>query len=360
MTNKLKFLGILILSIAFLHSCKKDEDKSVESVALNETALQLGVDESFQLVATISPSDADNKAVNWASSDKTIATVDATGRVTGVKLGKATITVTTEDGNKTATCELTVIPKQDEVETVFVKGGTFMMGSPEGEQEAADEMPQHQVILNDFKIGKYEVTNAQYAKFLNAKGKHEENGNIWMDISIYGSKIELVGGKYKVKAGYENYPVIQVTWFGATAYAEWAGGRLPTEAEWEYAARGGNQSKGYRYSGSDNIDEVAWYYENSNEELHKVGTKKANELGAYDMTGNVAEWCSDWYNKDYYENSPTNNPQGASTGSERVSRGGHFGTLDAYCYVGFRRRYEPGIKSSDFGFRIVIEPSEER
>ncbi len=355
MINKLKILGILILSIAFLHSCKKD--KSVESVALNETALQLGVDESFQLVATVSPSDADNKTVSWSSSDKTIATVDATGRVTGVKLGNATITVTTEDGNKTATCELTVtMPEPEQPETVFVKGGTFTMGRPEGEG-ADDEHPQHQVTLNDFYIGKYEVTNAEYAKFLNAKGKYEENGNTWIEINE--SEIDLEGGKFKVREGKENYPVIEVTWYGATAYAEWAGGRLPTEAEWEYAARGGNKSQGYKYSGGNLYDVVAWFAENADAETHKVGTKQPNELGIYDMSGNVWELCSDWYNKDYYENSPTNNPQGPSSGTHKVRRGGSKANYAEDIPVYYRKDIELVSGYDYVGFRIVIEPSEE-
>ncbi len=365
MKIRLKILGLLILSMAFLHSCKKDEDKLVEGITLNATTLELEIDSSFQLIATVSPSDADNKAVNWASSDNAIATVDATGKVIALKTGKATITATTQDGNKTATCKLTIMP----MKMVFVKGGTFMMGSVIGSGHN-DEHPQHEVTLNDFYIGKYEVTNAQYVKFLNAKGKHEDSEHIWLDIIYPNSGIELVGGKYKVKSGKENYPVTNVTWYGAVAYTEWAGCRLLTEAEWEYASLGGNQSKGYKYSGSDNIDEVAWYYENSTNPdnlmvggkgTYEVGSKQPNELGIYDMTGNVWEWCNDWYGKDYYTKDAQTNPVGPETGVGKTMRGGSF---FSYKLDELRLKYRGGntpTKSSfGVGFRIVVEPSEER
>ena len=218
-------------------------------------------------------------------------------------------------------------------EMVFVKGGNFQMGS-ESSDAGSDEKPIHSVTLDDFYISKYEITNAQFCKFLNEKGNKEEGEVTWLDLEgnykTEKCRIQKNGSTFTVETGYENYPVIYVSWYGAKAYCEWAGGRLPTEAEWEYAAKGGNKSKNYKYAGSDNIDEVAWYTKNSYDKgedhadygTHIVGSKKPNELEIYDMTGNVWEWCSDWYGSDYYANSPSSNPKGASDGSYRVDRGG--------------------------------------
>ncbi len=348
------------MSILFVASCKKD--KFVESVSLNKTTLELAVGKTETLTATVQPAEAVDKTVSWTSSDNAIATVDANGKVTAQKAGKATITVTTTDGNKTATCEVTVKAMAMDMDMVFVKGGTFTMGSPDGEGDD-DEHPQHQVTLSDFYISKYEVTNAQYAKFLNAKGKHEDGGNTWLDITSDYCQIKLVGGEYKVETGKENYPVIEVTWYGATAYAEWAGGRLPTEAEWEYAARGGNQSKGYTYSGGNNIDDVAWHYHNSinydnnledNHGSHIVGTKQANELDIYDMSGNVWEWCSDWYG-DYTADDQTN-PTGATSGFCRVVRGGSWSDDPVDCRVANRCNDIPTRCHNVLGFRVVVLP----
>ena len=135
--------------------------------------------------------------------------------------------------------------------------------------------------------------------------------------------------------------------------------RLPTEAEWEYAARGGNRSKGYIYSGSDNLDAVAWYRSNSDEKTHIVATKAPNELGIYDMTGNVEEWCNDYYGAWYYENSPLIDPQGPSSGSARCYRGGSWfsyvtGDACISCEVGTRGYSDPKMILSRYGFRIAL------
>ncbi len=355
MKNNIKILGILVMSILFVASCKKSV---VESVTLNKTTLALEVGKTETLIATVLPDKVVDKTVSWTSSNNTVATVAPNGTVTGVEAGKATITVTTNDGDKTATCEVTVEakPNLNELDMVFVEGGTFIMGSPEGEGWD-DERPQHQVTLSDFYISKYEITNALYAKFLNAKGKHEENNILWLAMQDDACQIELVDGKYKVNAGKENYPVVDVTWYGANAYAEWAGGRLPTEAEWEYAARGGNQSKGYKYSGSNNLEDIAWYFQNS-EATQVVGTKQANELGIYDMSGNVNEWCADVY--EAYTAQAQTNPTGVNANAEddvsRVHRGGNFLDGDDCCRVAFRAENNFYSYNPTWGFRVVIEP----
>ncbi len=265
---------------------------------------------------------------------------------------------------------VTVKGTYPEDQKIFVKGGTFTMGSPDGEGYD-DEHPQHQVTVSDFYIGKYEVTNAQYAEFLNDKGTTTEGNEVK---GQYGGKevtwcilyeIEQVNGVFKVKAGKENYPIRKVSWYGARAYAKWVGGRLPTEAEWEYASRGGNQSKGYKYSGSNNIDDVAWYDGNSyysennirQKGTHKVGTKQPNELGIYDMSGNVSEWCNDWYHIRYYSHSPTVNPQGGDgLAGYRVIRGSYFGASPIKKYRVACRAYNgPFYCYSGYGFRVVFK-----
>lgn len=165
---------------------------------------------------------------------------------------------------------------------VPVTGGTFQMGDSLG---AKDEKPVHKVTLDSFEINKYEITNQQYCDFLNSLDTSEIKVNNWIG---YYCQIKEIEDQFVVPEKFEQYPVVGVTWYGADAFARWLGARLPTEAEWEYAARGGHKSKGYKYSGSDSIDVVAWYAGNSGYQLHPVGKKQPNELGLHDMSGNGA------------------------------------------------------------------------
>ena len=214
--------------------------------------------------------------------------------------------------------------------------------------------------VGDFYIGKYEVTHKEYIEFLNAKGLSSNgsyNGTEYIDMDYSGCAIGHRSGRFYFKgsryADSENCPVIEVTWHGANAYCQWKGGRLPTEAEWEYAARSGQQSKGYKYAGSNNIGEVAWYDDgNSGSKTHPVGGRQPNKLGIYDMSGNVWEWCSDWYDEDYYGSSPQNNPQGPSDGQDRVLRGGSWLNDARYCRVANRYNFSPGGSNTFFGFRL--------
>lgn len=214
----------------------------------------------------------------------------------------------------------------DHLGMIRVEGGSFQMG---GEVDK----PIHTVTLSDFYIDKYEVTVGQYKKFCEATRKTipDPPPFDWRD----------------------DNPMILVTWSEASDYAAWAGKRLPTEAEWEYAARGGKLSKGYRYSGSDDPEQVAWYDANSQKTTHPVGTKVANELGIYDMSGNASEWCSDLYGGSYYVRSPKKNPTGPTSGSDRVVRGGSF-MGDLYdCQVSFRRSILRNRHSMRTGFRCA-------
>ena len=218
---------------------------------------------------------------------------------------------------------------------VKVEGGTFTMGDDNGED---DEKPAHEVTLSGYYIGKYEVTQAEWEAVMGERPTSD--GDKWT--SEYG-----LGG---------NYPAYYISWNDCENFIRKLNDltglqfTLPTEAQWEYAARGGRNSRGYKYSGSNDIDSVAWYLENSVDETHLVGMKRANELGLYDMSGNVWEWCSDWYGKSYYSSSSRTDPTGPASGSGRVLRGGSWYSIATYCRVAYRDgstvayRYSRGMR----------------
>jgi len=227
-------------------------------------------------------------------------------------------------------------PKAPEIEMVFVKGGTFTMGctAEQGSDCDYDEKPAHSVTVGNFQIGKYEVTQALWEAVMGDNPSNfDGDGNLpveqvsWNDVQEFIQKLNAKTGK--------NY-------------------RLPTEAEWEYAARGGNKSKGYKYSGSSNIDDVAWYGGNGGSKTHPAGTKQANELGIYDMTGNVWEWVSDWYGD--YSSGAQNNPKGPNTGFHRVYRGGSWPGAARFCRVSLRGGNDPAYRDDHLGFRLAFVP----
>ena len=216
---------------------------------------------------------------------------------------------------------------------VLVKAGTFTMGAtPEQEYPYDDEKLAHQVTLTrSYYMGKTQVTQA-----------------LWK--AVMGDNPSCFEG--------DNKPVEQVSWDDCQEFiselnaATGKNFRLPTEAEWEFAARGGNKSNHYQYSGSDNIDDVAWYDDNSGDETHYVASKQPNELGIYDMSGNVWEWCSDWYGG--YSSKSQTNPTGAKSGSYRVNRGGGWSNLAGYCRSSGRSLYSPGRRDDDLGLRLAL------
>ena len=228
-------------------------------------------------------------------------------------------------------------------EMVKVEGGTFTMGatSEQGSDAYDDESPTHSVTLSDYYIGKYEVTQAQWKAVMGKSLTQIVSESGW---STYG-----VG---------DNYPMYDISYNDCQEFINKLNKltgkkfRLPTEAEWEYAARGGNKSRGYKYAGSNDIGRVAWYCDNSGSKTHPVGTKQANELGLYDMSGNVWEWCQDWYG-DYSSLSQTN-PTGPTSGSGRVKRGGSWGYDATYCRVSSRIYFIPTIRVSFIGFRLAL------
>ena len=227
------------------------------------------------------------------------------------------------------------IPVKDgiSIEMVKVEAGTFMMGATsEMKDPYDDEKPVHQVTLtNDYYMGKYEVTQALWQAVMGSNPSEYKGDNrpvetvSWNDCQEFISKLNsMTGRKF----------------------------RLPTEAEWEYAAYGGKKSRSYQYSGSSNITDVAWYDGNSGSRTHPVGTKQANELGIYDMTGNVLEWCSDWY--DSYSSSSQANPAGADSGSVRVRRGGSCYSSARYCRLSCRNNSSPDERFSGLGLRLAL------
>jgi formylglycine-generating enzyme required for sulfatase activity len=239
-----------------------------------------------------------------------------------------------------------------EPEMVEVEGGTFTMGctAEQGSDCYDNAKPAHSVTVRSFQIGKYEVTQAQWKAIMETTVRQQR------DKDCHNCSLAGEG---------DNYPMYYVSWDEAQEFikrlnvATGKSYRLPTEAEWEYAARGGNRSQGYKYSGSNNIDEVAWSGDNSGEQTHPagsqnhpVGTKKANELGIHDMSGNVWEWCQDWYED--YSASSQQNPVGANNGSNRVLRGGSWNNNAVYCRVAPRVSYSPGYNSFSLGFRVVL------
>ncbi|MFM1961890.1 MAG: hypothetical protein RLZZ172_735 [Bacteroidota bacterium] len=217
---------------------------------------------------------------------------------------------------------------------IAVEGGIFLMGcnNKYGISCREDEKPAHKVTLSSFKISKYEITRGQWRAV--------------MGVSPYIFK------------GCDQCAVENVSWNDLQKFLTNLNNqtgrrfRLPTESEWEYAARGGNKSQGYQYSGSNDLRIIAWYRGNS-KKAKPVGQKRPNELGLYDMTGNVSEWCSDWYSEKYYEKGPEKDPQGPETGKFRVIRGGSWLFDINDLFVSNRDKSELGLRHYDGGFRLV-------
>lgn len=238
---------------------------------------------------------------------------------------------------------------------IFVEGGSFMMGSSDGDR---DEKPVHKVTLSSFLIGKYEVTQKEWTEVMGNNPSHWQKGNLpveqvnWYDAVDYCNKRSLKEGFQPCYSISGN--TSPSSWSQGTIICDWkaTGYRLPTEAEWEFAARGGNLSKGYKYSGSNDIGSVAWYKGNSRNRTKPVGNKQPNELGIHDMSGNVWEWCWDWYDSGYYAMSSISDPSGAGSGSSRVLRSGSYYNNDSNCRVSNRTYDLPDYGYYSSGFRL--------
>ncbi len=248
---------------------------------------------------------------------------------------------------------------------VPVGGGTFLMGDTTGNP---DERPIHAVTVSGFSIGKYEVTHREFKAFIQAT-------KYMTDAELSDSARAARGlAPPQVKTGTWNYsstglpvadvdsllPVGNVSWNDAVAYCEWLAKetglpyRLPTEAEWEYAARGGKSGKGSIYAGGNEVGEVGWHLFNSRNKPRKTGQKKPNELGLLDMSGNAREWCSDRYDEGWYARSPEKDPKGPATGEKRVLRGGSWGSFEPYLRVSARDSALPSFSALNTGFRVAL------
>jgi formylglycine-generating enzyme required for sulfatase activity len=238
----------------------------------------------------------------------------------------------------------------------LIPGGEFIMGSEVGPGET-DESPPHKVRVSAFYMDRYEVTNGEFSEFLSEMGNQHEGGFAWLDLEDDDCLIEQREGWFVPKPGYANHPVVEVSWYGAAAYAQWAHKRLPTEAEWEYACRAGTTTW---YNVGKTISEAQANYTGKDPQgrwssLAPVGSFEPNAWGLYDMHGNVWEWCNDWYAPDYYHKSPAENPTGPPSGFGRVARGGSWQSLgDAFILRSSNRvDFEPVTRHSDLGFRCA-------
>ncbi len=200
---------------------------------------------------------------------------------------------------------------------VLIPAGEFVMGSALGD---ADERPEHRVFVKDFFVDRFEVTNDEFAAFLNEVGNPLVEGAHYLFIDSPDCRIDEIKGKFVAEEGYGDHPVTQVSYYGAEAYAGWAGKRLPTEAEWEKAARGGLGGKEYPWG--DDIDTLSANYGRKRMGTSPVGIFAPNGFGLYDVSGNVAEMVSDYYGEGYYRSSPAADPKGPETGETHVVRGG--------------------------------------
>ena len=216
---------------------------------------------------------------------------------------------------------------------VYVEGGTFTMGATteQGSDADSDEKPAHRVTVSSFFIGKYEVTQEEWEAVMGSNPSYFKGAKrpvemvSWSDCCQFIRKLNSLTGK--------NF-------------------RMLTEAEWEFAARGGNNSRGYKYAGSSILDDVGCYVGNSSSSSHEVGQLDPNELGIYDMSGNVLEWCVDWYGS--YESGIQTNPIGASSGSLRVRRGGSWDLNARYCRVSYRNNFTPDVQINNLGLRLAL------
>ncbi|MCK9303239.1 MAG: bifunctional serine/threonine-protein kinase/formylglycine-generating enzyme family protein [Bacteroidales bacterium] len=277
----------------------------------------------------------------WSKQEKQeSANINSSNSASSLKttvIKPSTFDVPTNYNRKTCRMNVPAAEINPIIEMAFVKGGTFYMGtyntnaSNHDKEAYQDEFPAHKVTLSDFNIGKYPITQKQWMAIMSNNPSNFKGDDFPVD-SVNWDDCQKFIDKLNAKTG-KTY-------------------RLPTEAEWEYAARGGIKSNCYKYSGANNTDNVAWHSANSNNSTHAVGTKRPNELNIYDMSGNVYEWCQDWYG--YYSSNNQINPLGASSGSCKVLRGGSWDNSKRSCRCSNRRNSNPDNRYNYFGFRIAI------
>ena len=351
MKRKILFI---IAATMLLFGCKKYTDLSSmkveitnEKFVVTSTTATLRADYSWPGIVSIAMEVSEDESLDNAKSfEASVSGNSLTVTANGLKAETTYYyRIKTDTGGVTFESETrTFVTKKTDLsltvngvsfEMVYVEGGTFDMGATteQGSDAESDEKPVHSVTLDGYYIGKCEVTQELWEAVMGSNPSHFKGAqnpveNVsWNDCQEFVSRLNSLTGRTF---------------------------RLPTEAEWEYAARGGNKSLHYKYSGSDNIDDVAWYGDNSGGYTHAVGTKSPNELGIYDMSGNVWEWCSDWWGG--YSAGAQTNPQGPSSGSLRVLRGGSWSYYAGYCRVSCRLNIDPDGSNINYGLRLVLVP----
>ena len=330
---------------------------SPATVAITPTSTTLtAVGETVQLQAAVRDTNnnaVSNATVSWRSSNTAVASVNTSGQVTARGNGTATITATS--GGQSANAAITV---NATINMVLIPAGTFQMGSDDSDAQG-DEEPVHTVYVDAFYMDIYEVTNAQYKRFVDANPQWSKS-RISRSYHTGDYLQHWTGNSYP--SGKGNYPVTHVSWFAAMAYAQWAGKRLPTEAEWEKAARGGLVGK--KYPWGDSIDSSRANYGRNAGDTTPVGNYPRNGYGLYDMAGNVSEWCLDAYQKDFYTNSPYRNPIAGGTitsttgnfinvTTKRVLRGGSWFENPKFVRVPSRPWSPPAFAYDGYGFRCA-------
>ena len=365
--KKISSIAFLLMVLLLATSCQKELPDSLKNVEVNQGENGQGEDSPEISLDTNSmefTADGGSRSFNiksntsWTlSSDKSWCTVSPTsGRNNGsvmvtveenTSTSARTATISVESNAVTKTLAVTqseaAPPSQGRTFTVggvqfkmiAVEGGTFTMGatSEQGSDAYDNEKTAHSVTLSSYSIGETEVTQA-----------------LWQAVFGDDHNPSYFRGS--------NRPVEQVSLNDCQDFIINLNAitgehfRLPTEAEWEFAARGGNKSRGYKYAGSNSIDDVAWYDDNSSDKTHDVATKQANELGLYDMSGNVWEWCYDWYGS--YSSSAQMNPTGPASGNSRVCRGGSWNYYARRCRTSSRNNYTPSNSLNYIGFRLAL------
>jgi formylglycine-generating enzyme required for sulfatase activity len=264
------------------------------------------------------------------------------------------------------------------IEMISVPGGKFTMGSPRGTANSLPiERPVHEVTVRSFLIGKYEVTQGDYfevtgdrpsSHFTNPEDEENPEGwkklpvemVTWYDSLVFCNRLsirERLDPVYRIRGStnpddWGTPPTARrAEWDSVEMISGANGYRLPTESEWEFAARGGEESKGFNYAGSNTIGPVAWFFDNANMRIREVGKKEPNELGLYDMSGNAMEWCWDWL--DDYTAEPRDNPVGPHSGQYRVIRGGGWSVSHHFSRVAYRHNNLPHYFGVNLGFRVV-------
>jgi len=245
--------------------------------------------------------------------------------------------------------------KNDDLITVRIPAGSYQMGDF-AEGSLTNATPAHTVEISQFHLTRTAITNGQFCRFLNAMGRHREGFAEWINIDSPYCRIERVDNRYRVREPYTCFPVYEVSWLGAVRFCEWSGGRLPTEAEWEYAARAGGQNVLYA-TGNRVNKKLANYLLNAEDgrwhSVVPVRSFKPNALGLFEMSGNVLEWCADWYDAHYYEHSPERDPRGPETGTLRVVRGGAWCFPVHHMRTYYRGSANPTSRTNFIGFRMA-------